>query len=40
MHPNVAAKHQEADEERKTPDRDRDKVARRAHTALLALPEA
>jgi hypothetical protein len=38
MHPNVAAKHQEAaDEERKTPDRD--KVARRTHAALLALPE-
>jgi hypothetical protein len=37
MHPNVAATHQDADEERKTPDRD--KVARRTHTALLALPE-
>jgi hypothetical protein len=23
MHPNVAAKHQEADKERKTPDRDK-----------------
>jgi hypothetical protein len=38
MHPNLVAKHQEADDERKTPDRD--KVARRTHTALLALPEA
>jgi hypothetical protein len=33
----VAATHQEPDEERKTPERD--KVARRTHTALLALPE-
>jgi hypothetical protein len=37
MHPNLVAKHQEADDVRKTPDRD--KVARRTHTALLALPE-
>ena len=37
MHPNVAAKHQEANEEVTTPGRD--KVARRTHTALLALPE-
>ena len=37
MHPNRAGKHQEADEEKQTPDRD--KVARRTHTALLALPE-